>query len=165
MDPQSLNRYVYAMDNPLTILDSTGHAGNPLGTGVTAKPNASPTSGALNSWWDSLSPGQQHAIILTAGIVAVGVATLLTIGLFTAPVGSLFVGVFVGANTEAGGAILGTVATIGLDTATSQNTTPAGVGEDMATTGGSNFLQGLMNKYDLPDRFTRTDYIAGLPRT
>jgi RHS repeat-associated protein len=49
IDPQSLNRYVYARNNPLTITDSTGHAGNPMGKGTTAQRNTTPIIGAISS--------------------------------------------------------------------------------------------------------------------
>jgi RHS repeat-associated protein len=52
MDPQSLNRYVYALDNPFTIVDSTGHAGNPLG--VQAESNANVAGNGINTIFSAI---------------------------------------------------------------------------------------------------------------
>jgi hypothetical protein len=97
-DPQSLDQYVYAMNNPLTILDSTGHAGNPLGKGTTASSNANMDGTGTNSIFKALSSFTSsisniiHGVAprdqaVTIAVIAVIAAVVVTggIGLVAAP--------------------------------------------------------------------------------
>jgi RHS repeat-associated protein len=79
-DPQSLNRYAYARDNPLTKTDQTGHdwlssithavANTAKAVGSALSSIASP----VTNWYDS-QPPQTQAVIVVVAVAAIAVAT------------------------------------------------------------------------------------------
>jgi RHS repeat-associated protein len=79
-DPMSLNRYIYARDNPMTITDQTGHdwwssltsAVSNTFAAVTAAASAVATT--VTNAWNSLPPPTRDGLLI-AGAVAVTVAT------------------------------------------------------------------------------------------
>jgi RHS repeat-associated protein len=108
-DPMSLNRYMYARDNPMKIVDLAGHEWwNPVAA-ITSTISAVTTtvtsvaSGVTNAW-NSLPPSEQQAIEVTVVVAAASVAVVATAGL-AAPVvaGALsYVGVAASASTVTG---------------------------------------------------------------
>ena len=88
-DPLSQNRYIYARDNPETIMDPTGHdlfgdicsAVSNIGNQVVSA--VSSATSAVTDAWNSLPPTDQ-AIVTTVAVATVAVAaTVLTGGLAT----------------------------------------------------------------------------------
>jgi RHS repeat-associated protein len=80
-DPLSLNRYIYARDNPEAITDQTGHdwwsslTKAVSNTVVTVKSAVSTVTSAVSNAWNSLPPQAKTGIII--GItIAVAVATV-----------------------------------------------------------------------------------------
>ncbi len=78
-DPQSLNRYIYARDNPMRLIDVGGHEfWNPfaaVSSAVSAVAGAATNVvSAVSNAWNSLPPPVQDAIIVAAA-VTVTVAT------------------------------------------------------------------------------------------
>ena len=100
-DPMSLNRYIYARDNPMKIVDLAGHewwnpisditsaasaVGSAVSSGVSALSGAvsseantvstdvSDVAGAVSNAWNSLPPVDQ-AVIATVAVVAVSAVT------------------------------------------------------------------------------------------
>jgi len=79
-DPQSLDRYVYARDNPLAITDPTGHSW--FGSIASALSNAagkveagaSGLASAATNAWNSLPPSVQAGLVI-GGLIGVGIAT------------------------------------------------------------------------------------------
>jgi RHS repeat-associated protein len=93
-DSQSLNRYVYARENPLAITDQTGHdwwsgltsavsnaASNVVSTVTSAV-------SAVSNAWDSLPPSYQFGIVV--GVTAV--ATVVTLGAFAPEAAAIDIG-------------------------------------------------------------------------
>ena len=79
-DPLSLNRYIYARDNPLGITDPTGHdwfsdlTGAISNTASYVVSTLTTTASAVTNAWNSLPPPVQIGIGVAA-VVAIGVAT------------------------------------------------------------------------------------------
>src|SRR5437870_9150168 len=81
-DPQSFNRYAYARDNPIKIIDQNGHEWNIFGAITSAISTAAnsvastvtSTVSAATSAWASLPPAEQAAL-LVAGAVILTAAT------------------------------------------------------------------------------------------
>ena len=111
-DPMSQNRYVYASDNPLSIVDPNGHdswwssitsavsnAVSDVSSGVNTVENA--VSNLASDVSNTLSSPQTQAIALTAGI---DVGTALAVGLtggaiLATPAGGALLGAAVSATT------------------------------------------------------------------
>lgn len=75
-DPQSLNRYVYARDNPMRIVDLAGHEWwNPvaaLSAAVSTVVGAATNlANAASNAWNSLPPDAQVGIVLGVSVLAV----------------------------------------------------------------------------------------------
>ena len=111
-DPQSLNPYIYATDQPTGITDPSGMDGcgifssvcSFVSSGVTTAWNGLTTVGSdISNGWNSLSPDEQQGLIL-AGFVALTFATggtdLLVIGGIGA---AAAVGGYLGGTYAAGG--------------------------------------------------------------
>ncbi|MDG6990886.1 MAG: hypothetical protein JRM99_05635 [Nitrososphaerota archaeon] len=89
-DPQSLNRYIYARDNPMKIVDMNGHEWwNPVADLTTAASDvagaATDVANAASNAWNSLPPSEQQAIEVTAVVAIASAAVVVTAGL-AAPV-------------------------------------------------------------------------------
>jgi len=68
-DPQSFDRYVYARDNPLKIVDPNGHD---WWSGLVSA--ATSFASAVTNTWNSLPPPVQTGIIV-GGLIGIGLAT------------------------------------------------------------------------------------------
>ena len=92
-DPLSLDRYVYARDNPEAITDPTGHDWWSSLTSAVSNGASDVASGAeavasaADGAWNSLPPGEQQAIEVTAVVAAAAGVTVATggIGLVAVP--------------------------------------------------------------------------------
>jgi RHS repeat-associated protein len=81
-DPMSLNRYIYARDNPMKIVDLGGHEWYNPASWVSAASSvltstaaaATGVASAASNWWNSQPPIVQASIV-TVAVVAVTVAT------------------------------------------------------------------------------------------
>jgi RHS repeat-associated protein len=120
-DPMSLNRYIYARDNPMKIVDLAGHEWyNPISDITSAASSTvsdlanavttgvSDVAGAAASAWNSIPPVGQDAIMI-GGAVALTVATggaaaptLLAVG---AAVGGATTTAYVASTVSSGGTI------------------------------------------------------------
>ena len=120
-DPMSLNRYMYARDNPMKIVDMNGHEWwNPVADLTTAASDvvgaATDVANAASNAWNSLQP-QNQAIVVTAGTDVLAVGAVISVPLtggFTAPLASAAVGaavsttsytIFSGSSATATGAL------------------------------------------------------------
>ncbi|HEV2225437.1 MAG TPA: RHS repeat-associated core domain-containing protein, partial [Nitrososphaerales archaeon] len=114
-DPQSLNRYVYARDNPMKIVDLAGHEWwNPVAAltsaGSAIVGGVSQVASAVTNAWNSLPPSTQDTILIGAAVAV----TVVTAGA-AAPVilaAGVAVGVgatatYAGYTTATGGTITG----------------------------------------------------------
>jgi len=99
-DPMSLNRYIYARDNPMKIVDLAGHewwnpisditsAASTASSGISAvagdvsnvasgvvnvvSTGVSDVAGAVSNAWNSLPPSEQQAVVVGVAIAAVAV--------------------------------------------------------------------------------------------
>jgi hypothetical protein len=98
MDPQSLNRYVYARNNPLAITDPTGHSwwGSITSAVSNIAQSISTAASAVSNTWSSIPQPAQDVILVGAAVAA----TVLTGGA-AAPV-LLEAGLAVGGGATAG---------------------------------------------------------------
>jgi RHS repeat-associated protein len=74
-DPMSLDRYMYARDNPMKIVDLAGHEWwNPISDITSAASAVTSTvtsvASAVTNEWNSLPPTEQEAIVVGVAVVA-----------------------------------------------------------------------------------------------
>ena len=135
-DPMSLNRYMYARDNPETIVDLAGHewwnpisdlsaAASAVTTGVTD------VAGAVSNAWSSLPPIDQAIIVVGAAVVV----TVATVGV-AAPIAGAAVAGEAGADAATGIAVETGADTAGEILSTSLGTVAANAGEGALVNGG-----------------------------
>ncbi len=139
-DPQSLNRYVYARDNPMKIIDMNGHGWwDPVADLTTAAFDvagaATNLANEASNAWNSLPPSEQQAIEVTAIVAISAVAVVATAGLAAPAVAAADAAgvttiIGAGAATTAGGMAIGAAAssavTLGVGLAEG-NANPQGV--------------------------------------
>ena len=122
LDPQSFNRYAYARDNPLKIIDPNGQDWNIFGAitstfsavssavstaaGVVSSTMSGWASAATNTW-TAMPASQRQAIITTALIVAAAAFTVVTAG---AGAPTLALAISTGAASTAGSMAIGAAA-------------------------------------------------------
>ena len=98
VDPQSLNRYIYARDNPMKIVDMDGHEWwNPVADISAAASDitgaASNLASAVSNAWNSLPPDDKIGVVVLASAVAgaatVGVASGAVAAIDAGTIGSI----------------------------------------------------------------------------
>ncbi|HFC29500.1 MAG TPA: hypothetical protein ENJ44_00485, partial [Oceanospirillales bacterium] len=77
---QSLNRYTYVLNNPLTLTDPTGYFSfsrfwKKSGRTIAAIVVTIFTNGAAAGWYGTLTAGQTYAVIFAGGFIAGGIQT------------------------------------------------------------------------------------------
>lgn len=139
-DPQSFNRYAYARDNPLKIIDPNGHDWNIFGAltstfsavssavSTAAGTVTSTVSGvvsAVSNAWNSLPPQEKGAVITTLAVVAV----VATAGLATPVVAPIAIGAIAGATSSLGvGLYKGDASAVGVLTSATIGAVSGGFG-------------------------------------
>ena len=133
--PQTLNRYVYVVNNPMRFIDPTGEACSlaPWDWGSCASDAASAVgnaASAVGNWWDNLDPNWKTAIVFGALTVLV----IVTAGAAAPLVGLAASGIV--STMISGALVAGTVSGLmyaGTQIATGQEVTLSGFFSNFAT--------------------------------